>query len=129
MGFLIQTSTSGIYTPTVSNETNNITVDATIGSYIKVGSIVNCFIQLEISTDVLQNNGNFELSLPIASNFTNNKNLIGLLQWSDNGILANITKLTITAETTNNTCFIDIETLNFGQNMQFCVLNIQYQVI
>jgi len=129
MGYLINNPTSGIYEPTVSNETNGIVVDATIGSYIKVGSIVNCFIQLEISTDVLQNNGSFQLSLPIASNFTINKNLMGLLQWSDNGVLANITLLTITAETTNNTCFIDIETLNNNQNMQFCVLNIQYQVI
>lgn len=129
MGFIIPTSTSGIYIPTISNETNGIVVFSNIGSFIKVGSIVNCFIQLEITTDILENSGSFQISLPVASNFTTPKDLMGLLQWSDNGVLAGITVLTITAETTNNSCFVDIETLNLNQNMQYCVLNIQYQVI
>jgi len=129
MGFIIQASTSGTYTPIVSNETNNITVDATNANYIRVGNIVNVFMRLEITMDSFEDAGTFELSLPFASNFTTNKDLLGLMQWSVNGVLANIETLTIEAETTNNTCFVDLKTLNNGSNMQYCILSIQYQII
>jgi hypothetical protein len=129
MGYLIQASKSGIYTPIVSNETNGITVDATNANYIRVGNIVNCFIRLEITMDSFQNDGTFQLSLPVVSNFTNPKDLLGLMQWSVSGVLANIENLSIFAETTNNTCFVDLQTLSTGSNMQYCILNIQYQII
>jgi hypothetical protein len=129
MGFIISTPISGTYAPIVTNETNNIIVSTTIATYIKVGNIVNCFIQLEITMDTFETQGTFEISLPIASNFTSQKNILGLLQWSNNGVQTNINNLTIYAETANNTCFVDMSVLSMGSNMQYCVLNIQYQVI
>jgi len=129
MGFIIQNSSSGIYTAIVSNETNNITVDATLANYIRIGNIVNCYIRLEITMDSLENEGTFQLSLPVASNFTLPKDLFGLMQWSVNGVLSNIENLTIEAETTNKTCYVNLQTLSTGSNMQFCILNIQYKII
>jgi len=121
---------SGTYTPTVSGVVNAITVTANYATFIKVGSIVNCSIQLEITMDALETTGSFELSLPVASNFTNQKQLFGLMQWSNNGTsLAEIVGLDIYAEVTNNTCFVDLTTANVNANMQYVALTFQYEVL
>ena len=120
---------SGTYTPTVSGVVNAITATPNAATFIKVGSIVNCSIQLEITMDAGETTGSFELSLPVASNFTNAKQLFGLMQWSVNGTLAEIVGLDISAETTNNTCFVDLTTANAAANMQYCVIQFQYEVL
>jgi hypothetical protein len=74
--------------------------------------------------------GSFELSLPVASNFTTQKNLFGLMQWSTGGTsLAEIVGLDIRAETTNYTCFVDIVTATAAANMQYVNMQFQYEVI
>ena len=120
---------SGTYTPTVSAETNGIVVTSNSSTFIKVGSIVNCSTQLEITMDAAETTGSFELSLPVASNFTNPKNLFGLMQWSVGGVLAEIVGLSINAEVTNNTCEIQIETANVGAPLAYCALTFQYEVL
>ena len=121
---------SGTYTPTPSAETNGIVVTSNAATFIKVGSIVTCSIQLEIQMDGGETTGSFELSLPVASNFTSTKNLFGLMQWSRDGtILAEIVGLDINAETTNNTCFVSLETATAAANMQYCTLQFQYEVL
>ena len=121
---------SGTYTPTVSAETNGIVVTSNSATFIKVGSIVNCSTQLEITMDAAETTGSFELSLPVASNFTNPKNLFGLMQWSVGpGTLAEIVGLSINAEITNNTCIVDLTTANAGANMQYVALTFQYEVL
>jgi hypothetical protein len=121
---------SGTYTPTVSGEVNGIIATPSSATFIKVGSIVNCSIQLEITMDALETTGSFELSLPVASNFTISKQLFGMMQWSVNGTsLAEIVGLDIYAEVTNNTCYIGITTANVNANMQYCVIQLQYEVL
>ena len=120
---------SGTYTPTVSGVVNAITATPNAATFIKVGSIVNCSIQLEITMDAGETTGSFELSLPVASNFTNAKQLFGLMQWSVNGTLAEIVALDIRAETTNGTCIVDLTTATANANMQYCVIQFQYEVL
>jgi hypothetical protein len=121
---------SGTYTPTISGEVNGIVVTPNSATFIKVGSIVTCSIQLEITMDSGETTGSFELSLPVASDFTTQKNLFGLMQWStNNGTLAEIVTLDIRAETTNNTCFVDITTANAAANMQYVNMQFQYEVL
>ena len=120
---------SGTYTPTASGEVNGIVATPNYATFIKVGGIVNCSIQLEIIMDAGETTGAFELSLPVASNFTSTKQLFGLMQWSDNGILAEIVELSIKAETTNNTCFVDLTTANATANMPYCVIQFQYEIL
>jgi len=120
---------SGTYTPTVSAETNSIVATPNAATFIKVGSIVNCSIQIEILLDAAETTGSFELSLPVASNFTNQKECFGILQWSYGGVLAEIVGLSINAEITNNTCEIQIETANVGASLSYCALQIQYEVL
>ena len=119
---------SGSYTPTASAETNGIIVNPNIATFIKVGNIVSCSIQLEVIVDAGETTGSFELSLPVASNFTNAKQLFGLMQFSVDGTLSDIVGLSIKAETTNNTCFVDLVTTT-GAAMAYCVIQFQYEVI
>ena len=121
---------SGTYTPTFSAETNGIVVTPNSASYIKVGSIVSVSAQIGIQLDTGEVTGSFEMSLPVASNFTNQKNLFGLMQWSNgSGTLAEIVILDISAETTNNTCFVDIEVATATANLSYCTLTFQYEVL
>jgi hypothetical protein len=121
---------SGTYTPTFSAETNGIVVTPNSASYIKVGSIVSVSAQIGIQLDTGEVTGSFEMSLPVASNFTNQKNLFGLMQYSyGGGILAEIVILDISAETTNNTCAVAIEVLTAAIPMDYCTLTFQYEVL
>jgi hypothetical protein len=118
---------SGSYTPTISGETN-LTATPNAATYIKVGNIVNVSIQLEISFAAAENSGVFELSLPVASNFTTVKQCLGLLQYSYNGTESELVALTIGANTTNNTCQVDIEVVTDELSMQYVVLQFQYEI-
>ena len=121
---------SGSYTPTFSGYVNGIAVTPNSASYIKVGSIVSVSAQIGIQLDTGEVTGTFEMSLPVASDFANQKNLFGLMQWSNGGgTLAEIVILDISAETTNNTCAVSLETANANANMQYCTLTFQYEVL
>jgi hypothetical protein len=121
---------SGTYTPTFSGYVNGIAVTPNSASYIKVGSIVNVSAQIGIQMDAGETTGTFEMSLPVASDFASQKNLFGLMQWSSgSGSLAEIVTLDISAETTNNTCFVVIETLTAEALMNYCTLTFQYEVL
>ena len=121
---------SGTYTPTVSGVVNSILVTPNSATFIKVGSIATVSIQLSIVLDTAQTTGSFELSLPVASDFTSPKNLFGLMQYSVGpGTLAEIEFLDIRAETTNNTCLVDIQVLTAAISMDYCTLQFQYEVL
>ena len=117
---------SGTYTPTFSAETNGIVVTPNSATFIKVGSIVSVSAQLEIVLDTAQTDGTFEMSLPVASDFANQKNLFGLMQYFD---MVEIVNATISAETTNNTCFVDIVTATAAIDMQYVNIQFQYEVL
>ena len=121
---------SGTYTPTFSGYVNGIVVTPNSASYIKVGSIVTVSAQIGIQLDTVEVTGSFEMSLPVASNFTNQKNLFGLMQWSNgSGTLAEIVILDISAETTNNTCIVNIEVASANATLNYCTLTFQYEVL
>ena len=120
---------SGTYTPTISGEVNGIIVNPLAATYIRVGNIVNCNIKLSIELDTGEVDGSFEISLPVASNFTTAKELMGLMQWSDNGTLAEIVGLTIVSEETNNTCLVALEVATAAVVMENCTIQFQYEVL
>ena len=121
---------SGTYTPTVSGVVNGIVATPNSATFIKVGSIVTCSIQLEITMDTGETTGSFELSLPVASDFASTKNLFGLMQCSTGGtILAEIVTIDISAETANNTCFVSLETATATANIQYVNMQFQYQIL
>jgi len=120
---------SGTYTPTVSAETNLTTLSYQ-STFIKVGNIVSAFVIIDITLDVAQDNGSFELSLPIASNFTSSKQLNAVLQWSKAGLsLAEITAIDIISNTGYNNMLVDITTANTNADLTSCVITFQYEVL
>jgi len=120
---------SGTYTPTASAETNLTTLSYQ-STFIKVGNIVSAFVIIDITLDVAEDNGSFELSLPIASNFTSSKQLNAVLQWSKAGIsLAEITAINIVSNSGDNNMLVDITTANTNADLTSCVITFQYEVI
>jgi len=117
---------SGTYTPTASGFVNGINVNPQSAKFTKVGNIVNCTLQIEIQLDVAETTGSFELSLPIASTFTNSKELVGMMQY---GAMSEIVGLSIGAEITNNTCLVDIEVATDNITMTLTVLTFQYEIV
>ena len=120
---------SGTYSPTISGEVNGIVVDTIAATFIKVGNIVTVSAQLDIALDTGETTGGFEISLPVASDFTSQKQCFGLLQWSYSGTLAEITELSIGAEVTNNTCGVGLETATAAANLAYCTIQFQYEVL
>jgi hypothetical protein len=120
---------SGVYTPTTSGELN-LTATSNYATFIKVGNIVSLAVQLEINLNAGEDDGEFELSLPVASNFTNVKQLFGLMQFSIGaGTVQEIITLDIGAEITNNTCKIAIGAATPEFSFQYCALQVQYEVL
>jgi len=119
---------SGVFTCTPSGEIN-LSVSADNATYIRVGNIVNCSVLLGINFSAGENSGVFELSLPVASNFTTSKECFGLMQWSLDGTLAEIVGLSIGAEMTNNTCLVALETSTAAISMSYCTIQFQYEIV
>lgn len=120
---------SGAYTPTISGVVNAINVDPIAATFIRVGNVATVSLQLDITTDTGETTGAFEIELPVASNFTSVKQCFGLMQWSFSGTLAEIVNLSIGAETTNNTCFVSLETATAESAMPYCTLQFQYEIV
>jgi hypothetical protein len=119
---------SGSYTPTISGEIN-LTASAVAATYIKVGNIATVSIQLEINFSAAENSGVFELSLPVASNFTGIKQCFGLLQYSYAGTESEIVSVTIGANITNYTCQVGLEVVTDELSMQYVALQFQYEIV
>ena len=117
---------SGTYTPTISAEINGIVVTPNNTTFVKIGSLVTCFSQMEVQLDTGETTGSFEISLPVASNFTNPKQCTGLMQYK---VMSELVNGEITAETTNNTCAISLEVTTPTLNMSYLNIQFQYEVI
>ena len=120
---------SGSYSPTISGYVNGIAVTVNSATYIRVGNIATVSAQLEITMDTGEVDGAFEIELPVASNFTSGKQCFGLMQFSFQGTLAEIELLTIEGEITNNTCYVNLQTLTAAISMQYCTIQFQYEII
>lgn len=133
--FLVAKNTvpsAGTYTPTISGETNGILIAPQQARYIKVGSIVNVFAQLEITMDAGETTGTFEISLPVASNLTSQKDCFGMMQFTALGGGISTTELDVVdvaADITNNTCLVTVETLTAGVTLTYCTLQFTYVVL
>lgn len=121
---------AGTYTPTISAETNGIVIAPQQASFIKVGNIVNVFAQLEITMDAGETTGSFEISLPVASNLASQKDCFGMMQYTSLGIsTTELDVVYIEAETTNNTCLVNVETLTAGATLTYCTLQFTYEIL
>ena len=121
---------SGTYTPVISGEVNGIVVNPNGDArFMRIGSNVIVFAQLEIIMDTGETTGSFEISLPVASNLTSQKDCFGMMQLTEQGITTSeLDVVWISAEITNNTCLVELETITTGATLSYCTLQFTYQV-
>ena len=118
---------SGTYSATASAE-DNLTTAPQYGSYIRVGNIVNAFVLIDITLDVGEDTGSFKLTLPVATNFTDSKQLNAVIQWSKDSVsLAEITSINIIPSVSTMQVFITTATTN--ANLSSCVITFQYEIL
>jgi len=121
---------SGSYTPTISGEVNGIIVQPNAATFIRVGNVATCSAQLEIQLDTGETTGTFEISLPVASNLTSQKQCFGLMQYSfGSSPLSEIVLVSIGGEPTNNTCQVVIEVATPSALLQYVAIQFQYEIV
>ncbi len=118
---------SGSFTPTVSDETNNIVVTPLAAYYQRVNDVVNCSYYLEAQLDTGETTGTFNLSLPVASNFANAKDLFGIV--SHNADPTELVSWDLSADTVNNKCSVNLESTSTAYGYQYIYIVAQYLVI
>jgi hypothetical protein len=121
---------AGTYAPVISGEVNGIVVNPNGDArFMRIGSNVIVFAQLEIIMDTGETTGSFEISLPVASNLTSQKDCFGMMQLTEQGITTSeLDVVWISAEITNNTCLVELETITTGVTLSYCTLQFTYQV-
>ena len=118
---------SGTFTPTVSNETFNEVVTPLAAYYSRVNDVVNCTFYLSVALDAAETAAQFELSLPVATNFANAKDLVGII--AHNQDYTELVSWDLSANTVNNTANIGLQAVTTGYNYQYIYITVQYLVL
>jgi hypothetical protein len=116
---------SGTFTPVESNVSNNATVSVYAGTYSRVGDVVTMAFRMDVQMDTAETATVFNLSIPVASNFTSRYHLNG----------------TVTANSEIDTCVIEadfnvtdlilcaIDSINTGDYLENIGVVVQYLIL
>lgn len=118
---------SGTFTPTVSNETFSEDVTPLAAYYSRVNDVVNCTYFLDVALDAVETEADFELSLPVPSNFSNVKDLVGIVAYDS--APADLIQWGLQAETVNNTAKVNLKNATMGNAFQYIYITVQYLVL
>ena len=118
---------SGAFTPTFSGSVNGISVTVLKGIYSRVGDVVTVSVLVDATFDTLQNSGGFELSIPVASNFTDANDCIGTATYGLD--LTELVYFDIVANTANNTIEIGLQGVNNNANLAKILIQYQYVIL
>jgi hypothetical protein len=120
---------SGAWNPTPTNTgSTNPIVTIQGGNYSRVGTVVTCSLFLDLEMGTAENTAQFELDLPIASDFTNAKNAFGVIAYSAVGD-GELSAWLISANTTSNKIVIDISSVTDAYSFQSIYATLQYVII
>jgi hypothetical protein len=117
---------SGTWTPTITNETNDATVNAQESIYSRTGNVVTFCITVSIGMDAASSSTSFNLSVPIASNFSDGTQAAAAISSTQ---LSLITSVLLSSDSTNNNLECQITAANNGDNLSNVVLCGQYRII
>lgn len=118
---------SGTWTPTISGLVNGISVTSLGGIYSRAGNTVSAMAVFDATLGLAQNQGGFQFSLPIASNFTDDLNCIGIVV---NGIvLSDLVYFDVNADVDNNTVSVGLEGLSLNLNFPKLVIEFKYVIL
>jgi hypothetical protein len=118
---------SGSFTPTVSDETNNVVVTPLQAFYQRIDNIVNCSYYLQVVLDTGETLGTFNLSLPVASNFTQGKQLFGIV--AHNSDTTELIGWGLSADTTNDKCSVTVQSSTTAYGYQYIYIVAQYEIL
>jgi hypothetical protein len=117
---------SGNWTPVVSGETYSEVVSIQRANYSRVGSIVTCSLFIDLQLDAAETQATFQISLPVASDFTNAKDAFGIVAY--NGDLSEFIAWVISADTATNKIVIDVQSVSTAYLYQSLYVMLQYEV-
>ena len=117
---------SGTFT-TVPTAEVNCTVAPQATYYSRVNDVVNCTFFLEVNLDAGQTSGSFELSLPVATNFANVKDLVGIVAHDQD--TSQLVSWGLSAKTINNTADITVNSVTAAYGYQYIYITVQYLVL
>jgi hypothetical protein len=117
---------SGNWTPVVSGETYSEIVTIQGANFSRVGSIVTCSLFIDVELDAAETQARFLISLPVASDFTNNKDAFGIIAF--NGDITELVGWEMQADTANNKINIGVDSTTTGWTYQFLYVMLQYEV-
>jgi len=118
---------SGSFTPVISNEVD-CTVTVLRGIYSRVDNVVTMSLYLSILLDTAGVTGTFNVDLPVASTFSNGRDLFGVASIITNEV-TRLGQYVIQADTGNNNCFIQAAGDGVNTGVTDFVATIQYLVI
>lgn len=118
---------SGQFTPTVSNETPGTTsINMNGGQFSRVNNIVTMNCWFDVSFGVSDSTVTFNIDLPVASNFTQTKQLMGIVTSSDSA--ATFVAGSIIANTTSDLAEITVSGTT-GATISYVHAMFQYEVL
>jgi hypothetical protein len=117
---------SGSFTPTPSDEAD-CTVTPIQAFYQRVDNIVNCSYYLQVVLDTGETLGSFNLSLPVASDFTQAKQLIGIV--AHNLDPTELIEWGLSADPTNDKCSVSVESSTSAYSFDYIYIVAQYEIL
>jgi hypothetical protein len=124
---LLGIPTSGTWTPTISGETYGEIVVVVGANYTRIGNIVSCSFFLDIELDAAQTEADFQISLPVPSNFAIGKDAFGIVAY--NGDNSEFVGWELAADPATDKLSVVIGSTTAGWAYQFIYVICQYQVI
>lgn len=115
---------NGEWTPTISAIINSATVDVTAALYSRSGNVVNFSIGLDIQLDAGFVSTQFKISLPVASNFSNARQLI----FSAN-LPTNLTFCVGSSSSADNLMVVDVIGTANGDTIESLQITGQYLIV
>jgi hypothetical protein len=118
---------SGVYTPTVSGETNGVVVNIAKGFYSRVGTIVTVSFLLDVQLDTGETTGSFNLDLPIASDFSGDKDYVSTMWYKDlSELLADSYSA---ADAVNDKITVSLVSTTTAFNYNYLTITGQYEIL
>jgi hypothetical protein len=119
---------SGQWNPTPTNLIGSPTVSVVGGNYSRVGSVVTCSLFLDVTMGVAEDACTFSLDLPIASNFSAEKDAFGIIAYNGSPS-TNLELWNIKASVSNNNIEIELDASADELNLQYLYAILQYVII
>jgi hypothetical protein len=117
---------SGSFTPVISDEVD-CTVTPIQAFYQRVDNIVNCSYYLQVVLDTGETLGSFNLTLPVASDFTQAKQLFGIV--AHNLDPTELIEWGLSADTTNDKCSVSVESSTPAYSFDYIYIVAQYEIL